>query len=309
MFDLDIIEKDWKENSYSLSEEEIIEIYRSENVTLNNYHEQIEEYFDKTRLKIPAEERILAAIFGDDKEIIERENELRKEYKFPTKKYLSKDSQKKVVEGSLEIVFNSTRYWYEFFKEKISIERLYYVCLEGLMNSVKYMLHCEKPVFKLYVLKSIERNIIKHVAKWEHISYRDVYRIIKNHNQLYIYDDFVEKIKPYGHLKLNFNYDNNEELQKPSKIFYQIRNDSYEVDYTKDISSAEFMKEYSNILEKLDETAKLVMQLSFDINGNHGLTYAEIADYLGIEINKVANAKKRAIRTLKKDLKLKKYLF
>ena len=91
MFDLDIIEKDWKENSYSLSEEEIIEIYRSENVTLSKYNEQIKEYFEKTR--ISGEERILAAIFGDDKEIIERENDLRKKYKFPTKKYLSKDSQ------------------------------------------------------------------------------------------------------------------------------------------------------------------------------------------------------------------------
>lgn len=95
MFDLDIIEKDWKENSYSLSEEEIIEIYRSENVTLSKYNEQIKEYFEKTR--ISGEERILAAIFGDDKEIIERENDLRKKYKFPTKKYLSKDSQKKLL--------------------------------------------------------------------------------------------------------------------------------------------------------------------------------------------------------------------
>lgn len=44
MFDLDMIETDWLNNSFRLSEEEIIEIYRSENITLSKYYEQIEEY-------------------------------------------------------------------------------------------------------------------------------------------------------------------------------------------------------------------------------------------------------------------------
>ncbi len=34
MFNLDLIEQDWKNNSFRLSEEEIIEIYRSEGATL-----------------------------------------------------------------------------------------------------------------------------------------------------------------------------------------------------------------------------------------------------------------------------------
>ena len=110
---------------------------------------------------MPAEERLLLAIFGEDKEIIKREEELRAKYECPTKKRLSNELQKKVVEGSLDIVFEETRYWYKFFKEKIEIERLYYICLEALINSTKYMIHCEKPVFKLYVLKSIKRNVIK----------------------------------------------------------------------------------------------------------------------------------------------------
>lgn len=33
MFDLDTIESDWKEHSFSLSEEEIIEIFRNEGAT------------------------------------------------------------------------------------------------------------------------------------------------------------------------------------------------------------------------------------------------------------------------------------
>ena len=44
MFDLDIIEEDWKNNSFSLSENEIIEIFRSEGATLRKYNEEIEEW-------------------------------------------------------------------------------------------------------------------------------------------------------------------------------------------------------------------------------------------------------------------------
>jgi len=301
MFDLDIIEKDWLNNSYKLSEEEIIEIYRSENITLNKYYEEMEQYRKNTQIQMPAEERLLLAVFGEDKEIIKREEELRAKYEYPTKKRLSNELQKKVVEGSLDIVFEETRYWYKFFEEKIEIEILYYICLEALINSTKYMIHCEKPVFKLYVLKSIKRNVIKYIAKWEHKSYREVYTIVNNyHVSLY---DILGQLKPSEKTKLNFNCDNNEEPEKPTKIFYRTRNNAYNVDYIKNISAIEFMKDYNESLEELDEVAKLVMQLSFDKDGNPGLTYNEIADYLGIEINNVANAKKRAIRKLRKILK------
>lgn len=303
MFDLDMIEADWLNNSFRLSEDEIIEIYRSENITLSKYNEQIEEYKKNTHIEMSAEERLLRAIFGNDKEIIERENELRKKYKFPTKKYLSKDLQKKVIEGSLHIVFDSTREWYKFFDGKLSMERIYYVCLEALMNSVKYMLHCEKPVFELYVLKSIERNIIKYVARWEHITYREAYEIINNY---FVNSDYV--LEQHGkELKLSLDYDDKEELEKPAKIFYRLKNDSYDVDYIKSISSDEFMKDYISSLDNLDDIARMVMQMSFDIEGNRGLTNSEIADYLGIESTKVSNIRKKAIKTLRKDIKLSTY--
>lgn len=303
MFDLDIIEEDWKNNSFRLSEEEIIEIYRSENITLSKYCEQIEEYKKNTHIEMSSEERLLRAIFGNDKEIIERENELRKKYKFPIKKYLSKELQKKVIEGSLHIVFDSTREWYKFFDGKLSMERIYYVCLEALMNSTKYMLHCEKPVFELYVLKSIERNIIKYVARWEHITYREAYEIINNY-----FADSNYVLEQHGkELEFSLDYDNKEELEKPSKIFYQLKDEFYDVDYIKNVSSDEFMYDYSQSLNSLDDIAKMVMQMSFDIEGNRGLTNAEIADYLGIDLNKVSNIRRRAIKTLRKDIKLNTY--
>lgn len=309
MFDLDMIEEDWKNNSFRLSEEEIIKIYSSEGVTLNKYYQEIEEFRKKTHIDIDPEKRLLGTIFGDPEimKIIEYEQKLKEENKFPPKKRLSKESQKKVIEGCLYIVFDSTRQWYEFFNEKLSMERIYYVCLEALMNSVKYTMHCGDPVFLLYVSKSIERNIIKYVAQWEHITYRQAYGIIHNLSCDFDSDDYT-----FGqhneNLKLFFDYENEEELEKPSKIFYQLKDESYDVDYIKGVSSDEFMKDYNRALENLDDVARIVMKLPFDINGNVGLTYAEIADYLGIDLKKVSNIKRRAIKTLRKDLKLNTYL-
>lgn len=303
MFDLDMIEADWLNNSFRLSEDEIIEIYRSENITLSKYKEQIQEYKKNTHIEMSAEERLLRAIFGNDKEIIERENELRKKYEFPIRKHLSEHLQKKVIEGSLHLVFNSTRWWYKFFDGKLSMERIYYVCLEALMNSVKYMLHCEKTVFELYVLKSIERNIIKYIARWEHITYREAYEIINNY---FFGIDYVLE-QHSKELELSLDYDDKEELEKPAKIFYRLKNDSYDVDYIKNISSEEFMKDYINALDDLDNVERIVMQLSFDIEGKRGFTNAEIADYLGIKSRQVSNIRKRAIKALRKDIRLNAY--
>lgn len=306
MFDLDMIERDWLNNSFRLTEKEIMEIYRSENITLNKYYEEIKEYKKNTHVEMSAEDRLLRTIFGHDKEIIERENELRKQYEFPVKKRLSLDMQRKVVEGSLHMVFDSTRYWYDVFDGKISMEQIYYVCLEALMNSVKYMLHCEKPVFGLYVSTSIERNITKYIAKWEHITYKQAYEFIQQFIWRYCFKKNVDKqydIKT----ELLFEYNNREEPEKPSKIFNHLKNEIYDVDYIKNISSDEFMKDYISSLDNLDDIARMVMQMSFDIEGNRGLTNAEIADYLGIESTKVSNIRKKAIKTLRKDIKLSTY--
>lgn len=47
MFNLENIEKDWIENSYSLSEEEILDIFREDNATIPQYEESMEEWHKK----------------------------------------------------------------------------------------------------------------------------------------------------------------------------------------------------------------------------------------------------------------------
>lgn len=298
MFDLDLLEKDWLDNSFRLTEEEIIEIYQKEGVTLKKYSEQQEEYRRKNRTGLTAEEKLLQLFYGKNEKIEEPSKEMEE----PVRKYLNKDLQKKVIEGTLYIVFDSTREWYKFFDGKVSMERIYYVCLEALINSVKYMLHCEKPVFELYVIKSIERNIIKHIAKWEHITYRKAYEIIKGFIDVdYLLENNDKKID------LEFDYDNKEELEKPSKIYYRIKNESYNVDYTKNVSSNNFLKDYMEALQFLEEDEKMIMQLSFDKEGNLGLTNNEISDYLGIEPNEIVSIRRKAIKTLRKNKTLNSY--
>lgn len=303
MFNLDAIEKDWLNNSFKLNEEEIIEIYRSENITLNEYDLELEEYRKNNRFGMTAEERLLSEIFGEYSKIVENSNNSKELDEYPKRKYLSKESQKKVVEGSLYIVFSETRQWYNFFNGKLSMERIYYVCLEALISSAKYLLHCEKPVFELYVIKSIKRNMIKYIAKCLYITYKEAYKIIDEYFSYSIYGLEYDNKK----IKQLFNLDNKEEVQKPSEIYYQIKNNSYDVDYIKNISSDEFMKDYNSSLNELDYIEKMVMQLTFDKKGNRGLTNKEIAEYLGIEEKNISNIRKKAIKTLKKDLKLNTY--
>lgn len=306
MFDLDLIEQDWMDNSYRLSEEEIIEIYRSEGATLSKYNEEIDKYIKKTHFccepELTVEERLLQAIFGNRETLEEKEKKQKmiEAIPKPQKKHLSKENQKKVVEGSLYMVFEATREWYNFFDKKLSMEKIYYICLEALMTSVKYMLHCEKPVFDLYVSKSIERNIIKHVAGYLHITYKEAYEKI-HYN-----------INPRKNLNENLSFvfysENVEEPEKPSQIFYQLRNESYETNFLEKISYDEFMLVYHQILEKLDEDAKSVIQFTFDSNGYRGLTNAEIAKYLGIDSARVSIIRRRGMKTLRKELKLQKYV-
>lgn len=299
MFNLVTIENDWKENSFSLSEDEIIEIFRSEGVTLSRYEEEIEEYNKNTHVNLSAEDRLLRIIYGDSS-IEKKEEELRKIYKFPTKKHLSIESQRKIVEGCMYMVFNSTRQWYSFFEGKISEERLYYVCLEALIICVKYAVHCEDPVFELYVYKSIDRSVIKNVARWEHLSYRDVYAYVNNKGMKK--DFYGNEIK-----ELHFDYDETEILESPATIAYLNRNNHYDVDYIKDVSSDQFIDDYHNALDDLSNIEETVMQLSYDENGFSGLTYGEIAEYIGCEKKDIANIKRRALRKLKKNDRLNGY--
>lgn len=311
MFDLDLIEQDWKNNSFCLSEEDIIEIYRLDGATLNKYEEELDEYMKKVnsccRKEQSTEERLLLAIFGDRETLEEKEKRQKMidEIPVPQKKHLSKSLQKKVVEGSLYLVFDETRYWYNFFEGKLSLEKIYYICLEALMNSVKYIVHCEKPVFGFYVSKSIERNIIKYVAQYLHITYREVYEMV---HYKYEYGAYSSSKQLNKDLNLLFNTETKEEVEKPSQIYYRLRNECYGTNYIKTISSNEFMVDYNMALENLNDVEKIVMQLSFDINGYRGLTNAEIADYLGTDKDKISIIRRRAIKVLRKNAKLNTYL-
>lgn len=296
MFDLDKIESDWENNSFSLNEEEIIEIYRSEGVTWDKYSEELKEYRRNHHINISPEERLLASLFQDEEIIkkIELEQKLISEHKFPVKRRLSEISQRKVVEGCLNMVFQATREWYNFFARKISIERIYYICLESLINTVKYTLHPGKKVFRFYVMRNIEKNIIQFIARRERISYREAYQKI---NSLNNNDNLLSNAR-----KLELSSDSDmEEPRKITEILYLLRNESYSVDYIRNISSDEFMRDYYCSLNYLDEPERIVMQLSFDINGNRAFTSKEIGDYLGIESKKVSNIRKRAYKALRKN--------
>lgn len=311
MFDLDTIERDWKTNSFRLSEDEILEIYRSEGVTLNKYYEERAEYRRMLRAKMLDDEKYVDALFGDPKVLRELEKEqykkLKMKYPFPSRQYLSTEMQKVVVEGSLHIVFDSSREWYHFFAEKISMERIYYVCLETLIKSVESMLHCEMPLFELEIQRNIEKSMIKHVAEWEHIPKKQVETIVQELKGTLNHEDFAldNHIQDFN---LSFDYDPKEESEKPSRIYERIKNTDYDVDYIKNVSSDQFMSDYHQALDSLDDIEKQVIQLSFDKDGNIGLTSWEIGNYLGIDQSKVLNIRKKAIEKLRRNVKLKTYV-
>lgn len=203
-----------------------------------------------------------------------------------------------MIEGSLDIVFSETHNWYNFFSRKISLEKIYYLCLEALISSVKYIVHSEKPVFKLYVLKGIRTSIIKYAAKITKKSYRQIYETMG-----YYFRNYINKQFPGDIPKII-----EEEPQKPTRINFQKQKDIYEVNYIKDLSNAEFMKDYRHALANMDYTFEKVMEMSYDIDGNEGLSNNEISDYLGINSKQVSYIRKEALKKLSKDKNLIKYL-
>ena len=69
MFDLDMIEAEWKSFNLKLDEQQIFEIYKSEGVTLEEYQRVLKEFAD-TRPEYPvddsAECRLLREMFYGD---------------------------------------------------------------------------------------------------------------------------------------------------------------------------------------------------------------------------------------------------
>lgn len=114
--------------------------------------------------------------------------------------------------------------------------------------------------------------------------------------------------RPVKDLKLFSNGKDKEVLEKPSQIFYRLKNQYYDVDYIRNVSSDEFTRDYNLALKKLDEVSRLVISMSFDIYGYRSLNNSEIADYLGIDSKRVSNIRRNAIKMLRKDKSLNMYI-
>ena len=316
MFDLDAIENDWLDNSFCLTDEEIRKIYISEGVTTKAYA-LTEEEFVKTLPKRSniVEERLLLSIFGTKEEKVKELEEIEKinkrreemwKYK-PKRPYLSRKSQMKVVEGSMDVVFKAVREWCAEYEE-FPVEDLYYAALEGLFSAAKYCLHYEtKNSFRAYAESCIFRQIIKCIAKKEHISYRNAYCIISGGFEGC--SEYTEENKAkYSVHEFSFDYDK-EEVYKPTSIHYMIKDTPYSIDYTKEASSEEFMQDYLEALDNLEEDEARVMRLSYDKNGNPGLTYTEISNFYGFEKQKVNSLKRKARKKLMSDERINKYRY
>lgn len=133
-FDIDVIEDDWKRNGKRLSDEEILEIYKSEGVTRVCYYKELDAFrARKPKSKFSPEERLFAAIFDRDgiSKEIEKEKikveEWYRQYSEIKPKQLSDASCKIVVEGCMDLVFEMTRRYHELFKkDNVSIAELIY---------------------------------------------------------------------------------------------------------------------------------------------------------------------------------------
>ena len=369
MFDLDVIEKDWKENSFRLTDKEIRQIYISEGVTTKAFSEKLEE-LEKKKKYGTADDKLIDLIFGkpkvskfddfesneslllakepftiddidnkidDDicdcfpseeemeeivelqmKELREKKEELesqtfsfdeyfrrRRELKKTFR--LSRESQMKIVEGCMDLVFDETRGYYQQLDKKVSMEEIYYLCLESLISAVKYCIHyTTKDCFRSYAASFMRRNIVNYMAKKEGISYKNAYCItFKLFNpDLSIYGD--ENMELYDVREFSYDYDR-ETPYKPSAIYNMTKDESYDIDYTKDISSEEFMNTYNKAISELDDIDKKIMGLVYDKDGESVLTHAEIADILGVDVNKLINTKRKVKNRLRNDYRFNKY--
>lgn len=306
MFNLDIIEADWKANCTCLSDEEILEIYKQEGVTSDIYLRELDE-LRKSLPKVSGEERLLAAVFNhkDDLERIwkmDQENDEKLNAKRRAKKRLSPDSQKRVVEGTMDVVFHATRSWYKTFEGKVPMEEIYYVCVRALLKATKYCLHYStKACFRSYVYRSIHRAIVDFMAQREHISYRNALYIIE---KLYMFYGVNPDYKDH------FEYEcyHAMKVESPTTINKRIKGFSHEVDYVGIANSSLFMREYEEALDKMPQTWALVMRLSYhQACGHNRLTVEEISEILGKPIETIEEIKKKAIKELRKNKRLNMY--
>lgn len=314
MFDLDAIEKDWKENSFCLTDKEIRQIYISEGVTNKAYGQTCYKFYnERPQSKYTLDEKLIIHLFGSSEEREKLEEDRQQtntavdEYlkNEPKRPYLSHESQMKVVEGSMDIVFKLVRSWHKEYN-KLSLEDLYDVALDGLFAAAKYCLHyATADRFRGYARRFIYIQVIKYIAKKEGISYRNAYCI-----DMHEFEDWQEHSEENKRLYSirEFSYDYAKETPyKPSAIYNMTKDNSYDVDYIKDISSEEFMNTYNKAISELDDTDKKIMGLVYDKDGESILTHDEVADILGIEVNKVINTKRKVKNRLRNDYHFDKF--
>ena len=303
MFNLESIENDWKRNSFCLTDEEILSLFQREDITTKEVEKELKEKGKELPPSPSTEERLFVPIFKSDSldEKIRKYDESKEQmYESITqsKGHLSKQSQKVVVEGCMDVVFDCTRYWENRFEGKVATEQIYYICLEALLNAAKYCTHYStKSCFRLYVRECIKKNIIKQIARWEHISYHNAYCIIEE-----CIDDL--RIDEEEELKLDYVF---EEPLKPSVIYERMKDESYEEDYIARLSSEEFMREYNQALEKLPEGERMIMHYLFDNDGNCVFTQKEISEFLGIKERRIGELKRKILTKLRNDNRFDKY--
>ena len=310
MFDLDAIENDWKENSFRLTDKEIRQIYISEGVTTKDYSKTVGNYWksERPKPKYDIYQKMIIQLCGTPEEKAELDAERIRMNSLldlfhknePKRPYLSHESQMKVVEGSMHIVFKSVRKWHNQY-DKLLMEDLYYLALEGLFAAAKYCLHYSTVNrFSGYAKKYIDMQIIKYLATKEGITYRNAYCIAHDLITGWPRDYAEANRKKYDVWEFSFDYDK-EISHKPSAIYNMTKDDRCDIDYTSEIESEKFMNVYNEAIDELDDMDKRIMRLAYDKDGESVLTHAEIADILGIDVNKVKNTKRRVREKLRKD--------
>ncbi len=211
---------------------------------------------------------------------------------------LSPEKQKDVVEGCMHLVFEQTRYWDEVLGHAFDIEELYYICLRSLISSANCC-HYVQPVFPNLVYENIRKSMYSLMARRLHISYRELYEKMEYHELDH------ESTSP----------DDRQLYDIPSKPTFLIPTDPKKIFLmTKDIPTEEehekesdaFMEAYYQELNKLGGLEKYVMTMAYNSDGFPGLTNAEIADNLMIDINTVNSLKKKALLKLRKKESIKK---
>ena len=273
-------------NYSRLSSEEINRIYQEEGVTTSVYNKKCEEYNKKYGYQPTAEEILIAKLFGED--IPKRENK-----KTSLKQRLSKDSQKKVMGGCLDMLVEETKRWYYSLEGRISAEELYNIILRSLINSARnFLYHSEKSNFRLYAKEIIRANIIEYIRRRQGISYQNIQYLL---NYKGIKELWKDEYEP------EINVDSKEPVPcSPGEINKILSFIPQYVDYIDQVSSNEFMVKYNQALGNLSNTESDIISLSYPINAP-GLTAQELGEYLGMHAEEVVKLRTKAKRKLRKN--------